>query len=225
MGGARRDRFGRPARRAVGLGDFADEEMDEAVRRSTGDFRRLYALSAAYAQDARHFQSLRILRRYFIGLARSAPPALPRAFWDSFYPLGWRTELTDAASRAENVRRVAQSIQMMSRGSSASVWSIAASVAGRNWTVTTRPVLCWTRFITGRRVDARKRSRSPSLRSVSYAARNSADHQALRRSCLPWNRPGRSSAAAKRRWISSRLQASGARHRARLTEPEAWSLS
>jgi len=88
------------ALRAVGLGEFADEEMDEAVRRSTGDFRRLYALSAAYAQDARHFQSLRILRRYFFGLARSAPPALPLAFWDFFYPLGWRTELTDAASRA-----------------------------------------------------------------------------------------------------------------------------
>ncbi len=88
------------ALRAVGLDDFADEEMDEAVRRSTGDFRRLYALSAVYAQDARYFQSLRILRRHFIGLARSAPPALPRAFWDFFYPLGWRTELTDAASRA-----------------------------------------------------------------------------------------------------------------------------
>jgi soluble lytic murein transglycosylase len=88
------------ALRAVGLGDFADEEMDEAVRRSTGDFRRLYALSAAYAQDARHFQSLRILKRHFIGLARSAPPALPRAFWDFFYPLGWRTELNDAATRA-----------------------------------------------------------------------------------------------------------------------------
>jgi soluble lytic murein transglycosylase len=88
------------ALRAVGLGDFADEEMDEAVRRSTGDPRRLYALSAAYAQEARHFQSLRILRRHFIGLARSAPPSLPRAFWDFFYPLGWRTELNDAATRA-----------------------------------------------------------------------------------------------------------------------------
>ena len=88
------------ALRAVGLGEFADEEMDEAVRRSTGDPRRLYALSAAYAQDARHFQSLRILRRHFIGLARSAPPALPRAFWDFFYPLGWRSELNDAATRA-----------------------------------------------------------------------------------------------------------------------------
>jgi soluble lytic murein transglycosylase len=88
------------ALRAVGLGEFADEEMDEAVRRSTGEPRRLYALSAAYAQEARHFQSLRILRRHFIGLARSAPATLPRAFWDFFYPLGWRSELNDAATRA-----------------------------------------------------------------------------------------------------------------------------
>jgi len=88
------------ALRAVGLGDFADEELDEAVRRSTGDPRRLYALSAAYAHEARYFQSLRILRRHFIGLARSAPPALPRAFWDSFYPLGWRAELNAAAARS-----------------------------------------------------------------------------------------------------------------------------
>lgn len=88
------------ALRGVGLGDFADEEMDEVVRRSTGDLRRLYALSAAYAQDDRPFFSLRILRRHFISLARSAPPALPHGFWDLFYPLGWRAELTDAASRA-----------------------------------------------------------------------------------------------------------------------------
>jgi tetratricopeptide (TPR) repeat protein len=107
------------ALRAVGLGDFADEEMDEAVRRSTGDFRRLYALSAAYAQDARHFQSLRILRRHFIGLARSAPPALPRAFWDFFYPLGWRTELNDAARGAGPVfrrRRRARGVLLRSAG-------------------------------------------------------------------------------------------------------------
>jgi soluble lytic murein transglycosylase len=88
------------ALRSVGLGDFADEEMDEAVRRSGTDARRLYALSVAYAHDARYFLSLRILRRHFIGLARSAPPALPRMFWDVFYPLGWQAELTDAASRA-----------------------------------------------------------------------------------------------------------------------------
>jgi soluble lytic murein transglycosylase len=85
---------------AVGLDDFANEEMDELVRRSIGDARRLYALSTAYAQDAHHFLALRILKRHFLGLARSAPPAVPRTFWDLFYPLGWRSEMSDAAARA-----------------------------------------------------------------------------------------------------------------------------
>ncbi|HUO65513.1 MAG TPA: transglycosylase SLT domain-containing protein [Terriglobales bacterium] len=84
----------------VGLGDFADEEMDELVRRSVADARRLYALSTVYAQDSRYFLSLRILRRHFLGLARSAPPAVPRTFWEAFYPLGWRWELNEAASNA-----------------------------------------------------------------------------------------------------------------------------
>jgi soluble lytic murein transglycosylase len=85
---------------AVGLDDFANEEMDELVRRYNGDARRLYALSTAYAQDARYSLALRILKRHFLGLARSAPPALPRTFWDVFYPLGWRSELNEAATRA-----------------------------------------------------------------------------------------------------------------------------
>jgi soluble lytic murein transglycosylase len=87
------------ALRAVGLGDYADDEMDSMVRRSVDNPRRLYALSAAYAQESRFYLSLRILKRNFLGVARSAPPA-PRTFWDLFYPMGWRTELTDAASRA-----------------------------------------------------------------------------------------------------------------------------
>jgi len=88
------------ALRAVGLGDHADEEMDETVRRSLGDPRRLYALAVAYAQESRFFLSLRILRRHFMGVARSAPASLPRIFWELFYPMGWRVELSDAASRA-----------------------------------------------------------------------------------------------------------------------------
>src|SRR5439155_1698184 len=36
---------------------------------------------------------------YGILASRRAPPA-PRTFWDLFYPMGWRNELTDAASRA-----------------------------------------------------------------------------------------------------------------------------
>src|SRR5215467_4958327 len=54
---------------AVGLDDFADEEMDELVRRSITDTRRLYALSIAYAQESRYYLALRIMRRHFLGLA------------------------------------------------------------------------------------------------------------------------------------------------------------
>ena len=85
---------------AVGLDDFADEEMDELVRRSLADTRRLYALATVYAQDSRYYLSLRIMRRHFLGLARSAPPAVPRTFWEAFYPIGWRSELNEAAARA-----------------------------------------------------------------------------------------------------------------------------
>ena len=88
------------ALRSVGLDDYADEEMDELARRSVSDTRRLYALSAAYAQESRYYLGLRILRRHFLGLARSAPPGVPRTFWEAYYPMGWRSELHEAASRA-----------------------------------------------------------------------------------------------------------------------------
>jgi soluble lytic murein transglycosylase len=88
------------ALRAVGLAEFADEEMGELTRRSLGEPTRLYALSAAYAEEARPHLALRILRRHFYPLARSGVPGLPRAFWEMFYPLGWRLELTEAAIRA-----------------------------------------------------------------------------------------------------------------------------
>jgi soluble lytic murein transglycosylase len=87
------------ALRAVGLREFADEEMDELTRRSIGEPRRLYALSAAYVADERYHMALRILRRSFLGAARSGI-ASPRGFWEMFYPLGWREALTTAASRA-----------------------------------------------------------------------------------------------------------------------------
>jgi soluble lytic murein transglycosylase len=87
------------ALRSVGLDKFADEELDEMTRRSVGEPRRLYALSAAYAAEERHHMALRILRRSFQGAAR-AGGASPREFWEMFYPLGWRTALTAAAGRA-----------------------------------------------------------------------------------------------------------------------------
>ena len=88
------------ALRAVGLALFADEEMAEMTRRVAGDPKLLYALSVAYVQDAQYHLALRILRRYFSSTARNGDAATPRAFWEMFYPMGWRTELTDAAGRA-----------------------------------------------------------------------------------------------------------------------------
>jgi soluble lytic murein transglycosylase len=88
------------ALRSVGLADFADEEMDELTRRSIGEPQRLYALSAAWAQESRYHMALRILRRHFQAVARSGLAGVPRAFWEMFYPFGWRMELTGAAGRA-----------------------------------------------------------------------------------------------------------------------------
>jgi soluble lytic murein transglycosylase len=88
------------ALRMVGLDDFADEEMDGLTRRAAGDPARLYAISAAYARDARYHLALRILRLHFLALARRGTASLPRAFWEIYYPFGWRAELTEAAGRA-----------------------------------------------------------------------------------------------------------------------------
>ncbi len=88
------------ALRAVGLEEFADDEMDEMTRRATGDHKRLFALSAAYARDARYHLALRIMRRHFHSVARSGAASTPPAFWELLYPIGWRAELTEAAQRA-----------------------------------------------------------------------------------------------------------------------------
>lgn len=88
------------ALRAVGLGTFADEEMAELARRAAGDSTLLYALSAAYVQESRYHLALRILRRHFYSLAQGAGTTAPRAFWEMLYPMGWRSEMTEAAGRA-----------------------------------------------------------------------------------------------------------------------------
>ena len=87
------------ALRAVGLREFAEEELDELTRRSVSEPRRLYALSAAYVAEERYYMALRILRRSFIGVAR-AGGASPREFWEMMYPMGWREGLTAAAERS-----------------------------------------------------------------------------------------------------------------------------
>ena len=88
------------ALRAVGLGTYADEEMAEMTRHAAGDPKLLYALSVAYVQESRYHLALRILRRHFSSLALSGDATTPRTFWEMLYPMGWRSELTDAAGRA-----------------------------------------------------------------------------------------------------------------------------
>ncbi|MGH7385653.1 MAG: transglycosylase SLT domain-containing protein, partial [Candidatus Rokuibacteriota bacterium] len=97
QGDARYDRA--TALSAVGLREFADEELDDLTRRSVGEPRRLYALSVAYAAEERYHMALRILRRSFQGAARGGAVS-PREFWEMFYPLGWREALVAAAGRA-----------------------------------------------------------------------------------------------------------------------------
>jgi soluble lytic murein transglycosylase len=88
------------ALRALGLAGWADAELNELAHRSAGETLRLYAISAAFAQDARHHLALRILRRDFLPVARAGYAWLPRAFWEMFYPLGWRMEVAGSARRA-----------------------------------------------------------------------------------------------------------------------------
>lgn len=88
------------ALRSLGLAAWADAELNDLAHRSAGEARRLYAISAAFAQDARHHQALRILRRDFLPVARGGYAWLPRAFWEMFYPLGWRMEVAGSAQRA-----------------------------------------------------------------------------------------------------------------------------
>lgn len=86
--------------RRIGLVEFAWEELEDVVQASVGDHVRLYGASAAYVRDERYHLALRIARRHFTALAVSGDPALPRAFWEIIYPLGWRNEVADAAQRA-----------------------------------------------------------------------------------------------------------------------------
>jgi len=85
----------------LGLAAFAVGELEEIQSRSLLEPRKLYALGAAFVRQERYHLALRILRRFFGDLASSGDPALPRAFWEIFYPLGWQRELMEAAMRAK----------------------------------------------------------------------------------------------------------------------------
>jgi soluble lytic murein transglycosylase len=83
--------------RRIGLVEYAFQELEELAPRLAGDPARLYVLSSMYTREQRYHLALRIFRRYLAPLASTDDPGLPRAFWEMFYPLGWRAELTEAA--------------------------------------------------------------------------------------------------------------------------------
>jgi len=85
---------------ALGLNELARAEIDDLLQRSLADPLALYGLAAAFTRDERHDLALRIIRRLFGDVAASAHPALPRAFWDVAYPLGWKREVDEASTRA-----------------------------------------------------------------------------------------------------------------------------
>ncbi|OLC36160.1 MAG: hypothetical protein AUH81_08680 [Candidatus Rokubacteria bacterium 13_1_40CM_4_69_5] len=86
--------------RRIGLVEFALQELEDVVARAVGDPVRLYGLSGVYVREERYHLALRVLRRNFVAVAESGHSALPRAFWEMLYPLGWRQKLTEASQRA-----------------------------------------------------------------------------------------------------------------------------
>jgi len=85
--------------RRINLVEEASQELEDVVQRSAGDPVRLYGLSGAYMEAERYHMALRIMRRHFQPAAATGDPALPRAFWEIFYPFPWRDTVRDAAQR------------------------------------------------------------------------------------------------------------------------------
>src|SRR5439155_3978417 len=86
--------------RRIGLVEEAIGELEDLADRATGDPVRLYGMSGAYVKEERYHLALRILRRALAPLAATGDPTLPQAFWETLYPLGWRSELMAAAQSA-----------------------------------------------------------------------------------------------------------------------------
>ena len=86
--------------RRIGLVEDALGELDDLAERAAGDPMRLYGISSAYVKEERYHLALRIFRRAFVPFAATGDPALPPAFWETFYPVGWRAEMMAAAKSA-----------------------------------------------------------------------------------------------------------------------------
>ncbi len=85
--------------RRINLVEEAAAELESAVQGAAGDPVRLYGMAGVYIEAERYHMALRIMRRHFRPLAETGDPALPRAFWEMYYPYAWRDEMRDAAQR------------------------------------------------------------------------------------------------------------------------------
>ncbi|PYN43345.1 MAG: hypothetical protein DMD95_14080 [Candidatus Rokuibacteriota bacterium] len=83
--------------RRIHLVEAAAQELEDVVQGSVGDPVRLYGLAGAYVEVERYHMALRIMRRHFQAQATTGDPSLPRAFWEMFYPWGWRDDVLAAA--------------------------------------------------------------------------------------------------------------------------------
>ncbi len=83
--------------RRIHLVEAAAQELEDVVQGSVGDPVRLYGLAGAYVEVERYHMALRIMRRHFQAQAATGDPSLPRAFWEMFYPWGWRDDVLAAA--------------------------------------------------------------------------------------------------------------------------------
>lgn len=88
------------ALRTLGLTDHARAEIEELFASAFAEPLSLYGISALWVREEQYHLALRILRRHFADLAWGDYPALPRQFWEMFYPMGWRQELRQASERA-----------------------------------------------------------------------------------------------------------------------------
>ena len=83
--------------RRINLTEEAAQELEDVVQRAAGDPIRLYGLAGAYVEAERYHMALRIMRRHFEPAAATGDPSLPRAFWEIYYPWGWRGDVLAAA--------------------------------------------------------------------------------------------------------------------------------
>ena len=83
--------------RRINLVEDAAQELEGVVQGSVGDPVRLYGLAGAYVEAEQYHMALRIMRRHFQAQAATGDSSLPRAFWEMFYPWGWRDDVRAAA--------------------------------------------------------------------------------------------------------------------------------